>query len=152
MPPPPPSTTNHTNTDFWTTRCTNCPSALDELNDLASDERYENVKFASICCDSCDGAREIIEKDDSPRWEKLEHFFMDTEHKEEAKRVLGFGRVPFYVVLNEEGDIVQMGSKKNIDFDNLPGMVQQRTTDDDLAGEEKKDDDDGGFQIFDLDF
>jgi hypothetical protein len=74
---------------------------------------------------------------------------MDHEHKEEAKRVLGFGRVPFYVVLNECGDIVQMGSKKHIDFDNLPGMIQPKEDD---SPEEKKDDDDGAFQIFDLDF
>ena len=71
-------------------------------------------------------AREIIDRDDAPRWDRLEHFFMDREHKEEAKRVLGFGRVPFYVVLNEYGDIVQMGSKKHIDFDSLPGMVQSK--------------------------
>ena len=74
---------------------------------------------------------------------------MDREHKEEAKRVLGFGRVPFYVVLNEYGDIVQMGSKKHIDFDNLPGMVQSKKDD---SSEEKKEDGDGAFQIFDLDF
>ena len=137
------------NADFWTTGCTNCPSALDELNDLAADERYERVKFASICCDSCDGAREIIDRDDAPRWDRLEHFFMDHEHKEEAKRVLGFGRVPFYVVLDEYGDIVQMGSKKHIDFDNLPGMVHSK---EDGSAEEKKEDGDGAFQIFDLDF
>ena len=37
--------------------------------------------------------------------------------------MLGFKQVPFYVVLNGKGEIVQMGSKKHIDFDNLPGMV-----------------------------
>ena len=101
------------------------------------------MNFASICCDSCDGARDIIEKpDDSPRWDRVSHFFMDHEHKEEAKKILGFKQVPFYVVLDKEGDIVQMGSKKHIDFDNLPGMVQPK--------EEKKDN--GAFEILDLDF
>lgn len=134
------------NSDFWTTKCTNCPDALDRLNDLAGEERYKNVKFVSICCDSCDGARNIIEKEDSPRWDKVSHFFMDQEHKEEAKKILGFKQVPFYVVLNQEGDIVQMGSKKYIDFEHLPGMIEPKL---EKGVTEKKDD---GFQILDLDF
>ena len=109
--------------DFWTTKCTNCPAALDELNILANDERYQQIKFASICCDSCDGARNIIDQHDTPRWDKMSHYFMEHEYKELAKCVLGFKQVPFYVVLNGNGEIVQMGSKKHIDFDNLPGMV-----------------------------
>mmetsp|Transcript_15969 Transcript_15969/g.33736 ORF Transcript_15969/g.33736 Transcript_15969/m.33736 type:complete len:172 (+) Transcript_15969:169-684(+) len=137
--------------DFWTTKCTNCPDALDNLNDLAADERYKNIKFASIVCDSCDGARDIIEKDNNPRWDRISHFFMDHDHKEEAKRVLGFKQVPFYVVLNEEGEIVQMGSKKYIDFDNLPGMVQPKVEErGNVFAEEKKED--GAFEILDLDF
>ena len=53
----------------------------------------------------------------------MSHYFMEHEYKELAKCVLGFKQVPFYVVLNGNGEIVQMGSKKHIDFDNLPGMV-----------------------------
>lgn len=109
--------------DFWTTKCTNCPAALDELNILANDERYQQIKFASICCDSCDGARNIIDQNDTPRWDKMSHYFMEHEYKELAKSMLGFKQVPFYVVVNVKGEIVQMGSKKHIDFDNLPGMV-----------------------------
>ena len=138
-------------TDFWTTRCTNCPEALDKLNNLAADERYKNVKFASICCgtgSSSDDARNIVEKEDSPRWDKISHFFMDLDSKEEAKKILGFKQVPFYIVLDSDGDIVQMGSKKNIDFDNLPGMVQPE-----VIEEEKKEEDRGdNFAILDLDF
>lgn len=37
--------------------------------------------------------------------------------------MLGFKQVPFYVVLNVKGEIVQMGTKKHIDFDILPGMI-----------------------------
>lgn len=48
---------------------------------------------------------------------------MEHEYKELAKSMLGFKQVPFYVVVNVKGEIVQMGSKKQIDFDNLPGMV-----------------------------
>ena len=52
---------------------------------------------------------------------------MGFEHKELAKKVLGFKSVPFYVVLNEEGEIVQMGGKKQIDFNNIPGMMKEST-------------------------
>ena len=72
---------------------------------------------------------------------------MDLDSKEEAKKILGFKQVPFYVVLDSDGDIVQMGSKKYIDFDNLPGMVQPE-----VVKEEKKEEDRGDFAILDLDF
>eukprot|EP00956_Cyclotella_meneghiniana_P008964 scaffold12308_cov74-Cyclotella_meneghiniana.AAC.2 len=111
--------------DFWTTKCTRCPAALDELNALAASPIYKHVKFASICCDLCDGAREILEQTDEPRWSNIDHYFMGFEHKELAKKVLGFKSVPFYVVLNEEGEIVQMGGKKQIDFNNIPGMMKE---------------------------
>eukprot|EP00985_Skeletonema_marinoi_P025320 scaffold18506_cov60-Skeletonema_marinoi.AAC.1 len=113
----------HTVIDFWTTKCTRCPDALDQLNELAADERYKKVKFASIVCDSCDGARNIIDKEDSPRWDK----------------------VPFYVVLDENGEIIQMGSKKQIDFDNIPGMEKPKDVE-----EGRKEGD--AFEIMDLDF
>lgn len=71
---------------------------------------------------------------------------MDYEHKEEAKKILGFKQVPFYVVLDDKGEIVQMGSKKQIDFDNIPGMEQPTVVDE----QEKKQDD--GFEVLDLDF
>lgn len=46
---------------------------------------------------------------------------MTENDKEQAKAVLGFQSVPFYVVLNDQGNIVQMGNK--IDWDNLPGCA-----------------------------
>ena len=110
--------------DFWTTQCTRCPEALDKLNIMASDPKYSNVRFVSICCDKLDGAREIIEKDDEPRWKNVSHYFMDRQHKEEAKKLLGFKSVPFYVILNEDGEITQKGSSKTVDFDAVPGVVR----------------------------
>lgn len=135
--------------DFWTTKCTRCPAALDELNAMAASPIYKNVKFASICCDCCDGAREILDEHDEPKWKHVDHYFMGFEYKEMAKKVLGFKSVPFLVVLNEEGEIVQMGGKKQIDFDNIPGMVKEsspRGVEENQFGEER------GFAIMDLDF
>ena len=100
-------------------------------------------------CDSCDGARDIIEQEDKPKWDKITHFFMDHDDKEEAKRVLGFKQVPFYVVLDKDGDIVQMGSKKQIDFDNIPGVIKEEPAKGDIG---EANNSNGAFEILDLDF
>lgn len=112
--------------DFWTTQCTRCPAALDKLDLMASDPRYENVQFISICCDKLDGAREIIEKNEDLRWQNVDHYFMSQSDKERAKRELGFQSVPFYVVLDERGNITQKGGPKAIDFDDVPGVIRWR--------------------------
>jgi len=91
---------------------------------MAEKPEYSKVDFYSIVLDECDGARNIIEKDNEPRWKNVNHFYMDKEFKETAKAALGFNQVPFYVVLNEKGEIVQKGSKKQIDFETIPGFVR----------------------------
>jgi hypothetical protein len=42
---------------------------------------------------------------------------MEERDKERAKAILGFQSVPFYVVLNEQGEIMQMGNK--LDWEKL---------------------------------
>ena len=92
---------------------------------MATLPEYANVQFTSIVLDECDGARNIIETpDEKPRWNNIQHFYMDKDFKEQAKISLGMSQVPFYVVLNENGEIVQKGSKKQVNFDNIPGMIQ----------------------------
>ena len=90
---------------------------------MAKDSKYANVQFVSICCDKLDGARDIIEKDDDLRWQNVAHYFMEKSDKEEAKKMLGFKSVPFYVVLDENGAITQLGNEKNVNFDEVPGVV-----------------------------
>ena len=72
--------------------------------------QHPNVEFVSICCDSLDGAREIIEREEEPKWSSVNHYFMSKENKEKAKKILGFKRVPFYVVLGEEGQLLEKGN------------------------------------------
>ena len=72
--------------------------------------QHPNVDFVSICCDSLDGAREIIEREEEPKWSSVNHYFMSKENKEKAKKILGFKRVPFYVVLGEEGQLLEKGN------------------------------------------
>ena len=90
---------------------------------MAKDPKYSDVQFLSICCDKLDGARSIIERDDDLRWQNVAHYFMEKSDKEEAKKMLGFKSVPFYVVLDENGAITQLGNEKNVNFDEVPGVV-----------------------------
>mmetsp|Transcript_16891 Transcript_16891/g.21369 ORF Transcript_16891/g.21369 Transcript_16891/m.21369 type:complete len:177 (-) Transcript_16891:67-597(-) len=111
--------------DFWTTKCTRCPDALDKLNSMAKQPQYANVEFASIVLDECDGARNIIETpDEQPRWNNIQHYYMDKDYKEHAKSMLGFNQVPFYAIINESGQIVQKGNKKQVNFDDVPGIIR----------------------------
>lgn len=105
--------------DFWTTKCTRCPAALDKLQLMS--QQYPQISFISICCDSLDGAREILERDDELKWQGIPHYYMATEYKEEAKQMFGFKTVPFYVFVNAYGLITQMGGPSKIDFNDLPG-------------------------------
>jgi hypothetical protein len=93
---------------------------------MASNEEYQNVQFLSICCDSLDGAREIIEETDTPKWNNMHHYFMDHASKEQAKKSLGFKAVPFYVVFNESGEMVMKGNSKSVDFDKIPGKKMRK--------------------------
>lgn len=102
-----------------------CPDALDNLDKMATLPQYANIQFTSIVLDECDGARNIIETpDDKPRWNNIQHFYMDTDYKEVAKTSLGMRQVPFYVVLNENGEIIQKGSKKQVNFEDIPGIIR----------------------------
>jgi hypothetical protein len=106
--------------DFWTVQCTRCPAALDKLNALASSMESSGdptttscssvVQFITVCCGKeLDAARETLDGprgDDGRRWNHLAHYFMDYDTKETAKQLLGFRQVPFYVVVDERGEIV----------------------------------------------
>ena len=97
--------------DFWTTGCGRCPGALDKLNMLASDPMYDSVNFVSICCDSLDGARSMIDWNEEPRWSNVRHFFVDAGGKEKAKEWLGFSGVPFYALVDRTGVVVDSGGQ-----------------------------------------
>ena len=87
---------------------------MDKLDELAS-QNEDNMRFLSICCDRLDGAREIIERDDELKWRNVLHYFMEEKDKETAKRILGFKQVPFYVILDEDGSIEEMGNKVDLE-------------------------------------
>ena len=83
--------------------------------------QYPQITFMSICCDSLDGAREILERDEELKWQGIRHYYMATEYKEQAKELFGFKTVPFYVFVNAHGEITLSGGPSKIDFARLPG-------------------------------
>ena len=140
----PTHSTPHTpHSDFWTTRCTRCPDALDKLDKLTVSETHKDVNIISVCLGAadqtgCDPAREILEANNEPRWSNLQHYFAGVEEKEKAKAHYGFNQVPFYVVLNDKGEVVQKGSAKKVDLDAAPGAI--RIVEEEEDQEEKKED------------
>ena len=84
---------------------------------------------------------------------------MEAQHKEQAKHILGFKTVPYYVMLNLDGEITQKGSK--VDFDDMPGVVQPTEGNTNKNGnsvlaasvkERIQEPEDTGFEIDEFDF
>ena len=102
--------------DFWTSKCVKCPGALDKLNSKALS--YPDIAFISCALSQGDGNVDIVkELVDEGSWENLTNVFLEIEHKENAKALFGFAQVPFCLVINTDGTVLQAGDPKSIDFD-----------------------------------
>ncbi len=95
---------------------------MDKLDELSATPSHGGVKFISICCDSTDGARDIIEAPEKPRWSNVSHYSTTVEEKEKAKAHFGFAQVPFYVVVDKDGSVFTKGNK--VDFQSIPGVAR----------------------------
>ncbi|CAN0061529.1 unnamed protein product, partial [Ectocarpus sp. 4 AP-2014] len=107
--------------DFWTTRCTNCPAALDALDSIAF--ARPSVAFVAVNIDDSGAARELVSQAASEgRWTRrgksrvfsLAHVHLEEDEKERAKDILGMRTVPFYVVVGEDGKVLRHGSAKTL--------------------------------------
>ena len=68
--------------------------------------------------------------------------------------MLGFKQVPFYVVMDENGEITQSGSGRQVDFHEVPGVVRPEPDQNESMSEsdaDSEDFDEMGVD-FDLDF
>ena len=101
--------------DFWHTECVKCPAAIERLNEEAESDIGNDTIV--ICCalSRGEGNKEMV-SDLVCDWENMTHVFMDMEMKEEAKKLLGFTAVPFYVVVDKNGNITGKGDPKKIDY------------------------------------
>ncbi|CAN0118232.1 unnamed protein product, partial [Discosporangium mesarthrocarpum] len=100
--------------DFWTTRCTNCPAALDSLDELAA--LCPSASFVAVNIDGTDAAAAtlVLESASEGRWTRLKKVHLAEEDKERAKALLGMRVVPFYVIVNQGGAIVRSGTWKAV--------------------------------------
>ena len=72
-----------------------------------------------------DGARSIIDQEEEARWSNIKHYYINKTEKEQAKEVLGFNCVPFYVAVNKDGIICDTGGPKSFDLARALRLFQQ---------------------------
>ena len=90
---------------------------------LASQKSHKNIKIISICLDNQDGARNIIEHNDDPRWNDITHYSSELINKESIKEFFEFTQVPFYVSINKtNSEITSKGTTKQVNLDNISGV------------------------------
>jgi thiol-disulfide isomerase/thioredoxin len=89
--------------DFWHTKCTRCPAALEKLNNMAESyaDEAEAVMFVGCALSQGDGNKDIVVDMVDGEWENLTHIFISIEQKEIAKKALGFTAVPFVAVIGK---------------------------------------------------
>lgn len=107
--------------DFWTTKCTRCPAALEKLNEEACLAENSDILFASCALsqgkDNYAMAADLV--CDNGSFSELTHCYMDLETKETAKAAFGFASVPFYVVVDKRGVVLGMGEPKTVNYRSL---------------------------------
>ena len=99
--------------DFWHTKCTRCPAALEKLNDEA--EMHPEIMFVSCALSQGPGNRAVA-ADLVGDWGNMIHIWMEMEAKELAKAAFNFTAVPFYAVISKDGDIIGTGEPKAINY------------------------------------
>jgi thiol-disulfide isomerase/thioredoxin len=88
--------------DFWTTKCTRCPAALEKLNNEAGLAENDDIVFVSCALSQGEGNYAVAADlvcDGS--FDDMTHCFMEMDVKETAKTSFGFTSVPFYVVTDK---------------------------------------------------
>lgn len=96
--------------DFWATWCPPCIHYMQHSQQLISEFKNKDVEFAFICINS----REDLWK------EKLKelnmggkHIFCDFETTRDIRQRFGFSGVPYYLLIDKEGVIVDFGCHLN---------------------------------------
>jgi len=96
--------------DFWATWCPPCIHYMQFSKQLIADFKYKDVEFAFICINS----KEDLWK------EKLnelkiggKHIFCDFETTRSIRQRFGFSGIPYYLLINKEGIIVDFGHHLN---------------------------------------
>lgn len=99
--------------DFWHTKCTRCPAALEKLNEES--EKHPEILFISCALSQGVGNKDVA-ADLANDWTNLTHIWMEIDEKEQAKKVFNFTAVPFYVVVGKDGSIIGSGEPKLVNY------------------------------------
>eukprot|EP00611_Tribonema_gayanum_P031185 TRINITY_DN8916_c0_g1_i1.p1 TRINITY_DN8916_c0_g1~~TRINITY_DN8916_c0_g1_i1.p1 ORF type:complete len:268 (+),score=42.23 TRINITY_DN8916_c0_g1_i1:72-806(+) len=105
--------------DFWTTRCTRCPSALNKLDAAAAAGATPNVAFISVNLDDFEAARALT----AGKWTNMLHVAVDEGAREVLKERLGMQAVPFYVLVSRGGLILASGAPKDVPVEHLRELL-----------------------------
>ena len=111
--------------DFWHTKCTRCPAALEKLNDECS--QHPEILFVS-CALSQGTGNKVVAADVACDWDNLTHIWMEIEEKEQAKKEFNFTSVPFYVVVGKDGSIIASGEPKSVNYMQLIKNFDENTS------------------------
>jgi hypothetical protein len=109
---------------LWTSTCDLCPAALSEMATLAAACDKSQSIFIGVNVDSHMAGREKVAKlGQEGGWDELVHLHMDTDAKRIAMGSMGLQFVPFYVIVDAEGHISQMGMSKDVNLNSVGGMI-----------------------------
>mmetsp|Transcript_18239 Transcript_18239/g.26667 ORF Transcript_18239/g.26667 Transcript_18239/m.26667 type:complete len:159 (-) Transcript_18239:205-681(-) len=108
--------------DFWTTKCTRCPAALDKLNDMA--EEKPDVVFVSCCLNDKEVAADMVDGN----WENMTHIFVEPEIKEQLKSKFAFSQVPYCVVISQNNEVLASGSPRDMDINQILNSASNITS------------------------
>ena len=103
--------------DFWHTKCTKCPLALEKLDEMSNN--YSNVNFVSCALSLAENDLDVVKDISEDNWDNLMKLYLTIDGKEKAKELFGFKAVPFCVVFSTDGSLIASDDPKNINFDSL---------------------------------
>ena len=103
--------------DFWHTKCTKCPSALEKLDNIC--KNFKDVNFASCALSLEEGDLDVVKDVAEDNWDNLMKLYLTIDGKEKAKQHFGFSSVPFCVIISPEGNLISSDDPKNINFDTI---------------------------------
>ena len=95
--------------DFWATYCAPCISEMMVSNDMHDRYADDLVTFVYICLDG---------KERSDKWDNIvngkglkgHHLQLTGSQSNNLMKGIGFTGVPFYMILDQEGNLIEKGS------------------------------------------
>ena len=102
--------------DLWKSLCPSCPAAIAKLASIA--RRHRDVVFIAANIDDMEHA--IMMSESGDHLNSLVHTYMEPETKEVLKNHLKFSRVPYCIMINSRGEIVESALAALVDY----GMIE----------------------------